>query len=234
MALPVYDGKYLVDLAAAKLGGYANAIDPNLLLLLVNEGKDEVWAILKDLRADYFEKSSQYSSPSDDDYFGPFSSTTREYNLPADFHEMKFIEAVTSGHEIDLFRHRDMATQEFGDARRGATMGAGFFSSSVYHYDIIGKRTMILAEYPEQGLQVRIWYVRWIPDLEMDTVLDEVLHPYAKRITDYAVKKVMLTDGEAQLWQAWKDEWTESVKRLEKSAGPRQIAEPVFVEDFIG
>lgn len=235
MALPSIDGKYLVDRASEKLGGYANAVDPNVLLSLINEGKDEVWAILKDLRADWFVKSSQSATSTADDYFGLLATNTREYNLPADFHEMKFIEVLTSGYETLEFVYTDMTHSDFKDARRYATLNNdSSLSASLYHYDIVGQRTFILAEYPIAVLELRLWYVRWITDLELDTALTEVLHPYAKRITDYAVRKQILSSQDASLWQAWRDEWSESVKRIEKSAGPRQVSDAVYVESFTG
>lgn len=233
--IPAVNGQTLVDLANAFLGGYQNAVDEGVLLTLLNEGKNEVWMILKSLRADWFMQSSQNTDSNLANFFAPLNSAKREFPLPSDYHEMKFIEVLDAGFEDVEFIYRDMATSEWKEQRRANTNQAPNSTANLqYHYDIVGKNTMILAEYPQIGFNAKLWYVRMVPDFSIDDPVDEIVYPYGSKIAMYATKLLMLTNQDTQMWTAWKEEWKEAVQRIAMSASPRQIADTVYVESWDG
>src|SRR5579863_587801 len=81
-------GQDLLDLVTIRLGGYGNSVDTTGAMSYLNEGKDEVWSVLKNLNADYFTKISQATDNTQLNYFPQFSLTSRQYTLPTDFREM--------------------------------------------------------------------------------------------------------------------------------------------------
>lgn len=232
---PNVSGQTLVDLTNAFLGGYQNAVDEGVMLTLLNEGKNEVWMILKSLRADWFMTSSQNTDSTKNNFFDKMSQASRQYTLPNNYHEMKFIEVLDVGMEDTEFIYRDMATSEWKDLRRSNTNQAPNSTSNIqYHYDIVGKNQLLLAEYPQINFTAVLWYVRMVPDFSINDPIDEIVYPYASKIAMYATKLLMLTNQDPEMWKAWKDEWKEGVQRIAMSASPRQIADTVYVESWDG
>jgi hypothetical protein len=215
------------------LGGYSNAADPALIDDGIEEGINEVWTILKNARADYFVTSSQNTDATADNYFPLLSTTAREYDLPVDFAELKLIEIQDSGYESTEFVYRDMSSQEFKDARRDETANPSR-NVGTYLYDIVGKRTFILAQFPRYAFDATIWYVRQMPDSMSALVIDEIFYPYARRIAIYAAQYITCTLQDTELSEAWRRRWKDSVISIAQGASPRQIQDAVFVEDFIG
>src|ERR1700720_4171105 len=78
-------GSDIVAMVQDRLGGYANALNENVILDVINEGKDEVWSILKNLNENYFQSSTRYDDATQTNYFGPITPKEREYALPVDF-----------------------------------------------------------------------------------------------------------------------------------------------------
>lgn len=235
-AIPNVNGQYLIDLVNGLLGGYQNAVNTDVILALLNEGKNEVWMILKNLRADWFIQKTQNADSTQNNYFGPMNTATREYALPKDFQEMKFIEVLDTGYEDVSFVYRDMASAVWKELRRGSTNSpSGSQANLAYHYDIVGKNQLVLAEYPEFNFQqVVLWYVRVIPDFSAADPIDEIVYPYVNKIAFYAAKLAMLPLQDQPMYAAWKEEWKESVVRIASSADPRQISDTVFVDSFDG
>lgn len=235
-ALPTVKGQTLINLANTFVGGYENAVDSSSMLRLLNEGKNEVWMILKSLRADWFIKSSQNQDSTQNDFFGPMAMNTREYTLPVDFQEMKFIEVLDVGFEDVAFVYRDMASAQWKELRRSSTnQPSGTQANLEYHYDIVGKRTLILAENPEANFQnVKLWYVRIIPDFGANDTIDEIIYPYVSKIAIYAAKTMMLPLQDEPMYDAWLKEWKEAVMRIAGSADPRQISDTVYVDAWDG
>lgn len=103
-----------------------------------------------------------------------------------------------------------------------------------YYYTIVGADQFMLANYPPSTTAVRIWYVRSLPDIEMDSELDQILTPYAKKIASYAAKAAMLAAQDPEQFAAWSAEWRASLLDLTAGSSSRNEADPVFVQDFLG
>ena len=236
MTLPVIKGQSLINLCNAFMGGYSNAVDPDVQLMLLNEGRNEVWGVLKSLRADWFLQSTTPTNTIASNYFGPMSTTIRQYTLPDDFAEMKFIEILDPGFEDTEFVFRDMASSQFRALRNASTNQQNQNQQQLtFHYDIVGRNQLVMAEYPAANWQQPIiWYVRMLPDFAPDDTLDQIMYPYTSKIAVYAAKMLMLTLQDEPMWEAWKTEWTDSIRRIAGDAGPRQISDPQFVDSWDG
>ena len=228
-------GQNLIDLANARLAGYQNGIDSEALLSFLNEGKDEIWAILKNLNEEYFVTPSQSTDATADFYFAPLDPTVRQYTLPSDLREVKFIEVTTPSYTQLKFTYKDITDDDFRNARRDASTQADSSTGcNEIYYTILGKNGLVLAQFPPAAVQLLIWYVRAIPDFETDQAIDEVLYPYTKKIAEYAAKKTMLALQDPGQFSAWVSEWKQDVITVQNSAAGRNSADAVFVDDFWG
>ena len=234
------NGQYLLDEVKIRLASLANAYTVDMQLSFINEGIAEVWAVLKSLDLDYFTDSTQDTLTSSDDYFVDLNTSQREYDLPPNCRELRFIECLTSGFQDRIFEYRKLDDPIFQAARREATaQGPDSPSDSGavignYYYTVFGTQLM-LAQYPETSLQVKLWYIKSLSDITDITVpLSDMLFPFSKKIIDYAVERVMLTSQNIPLGEAWLASWKESVKTLAMSAGLRSSTNPIFVADYTG
>lgn len=235
MAVDSLVGQDLIDEANARLAGYQNGVDPQALLSYLNEGKDEIWALLKNLNQEYFVTPTQNTDNTQLNFFDVLSTAVRQYTLPGDLRSIKFIEIATEGFTDTVFEYKDLTDVEFRDARRDATRRntpAG--QTETIFYTRIGKDQMVLAQFPPANLLITIWYVRSLPDFEPDQAVDEILFPYSKKIADYACKKAMLGLQDSQQFAAWSAEWKQDCITVQSGASPTNSADADFVQDFQG
>lgn len=224
-------GQDVIDLTNARLSGYQNAVSQDDLLGFINEAKDTVWSILKALNEQYFLIFSQATVSLDHYYFAPLSTSVREYTLPADFREIKFIECTTEGFSGVKFVYREPTDEDFRSARRGANDGnAPTVNPDTMLYTIIGKNQFVLAEYPPATVTLKLWYIRSLPDFEASDPVDEILYPYSKKIADYAAKRVLLATQDIAMFSAYAAQWREDVIEVAQGAGPRNQADAQFVQ----
>jgi hypothetical protein len=235
-------GQALINLAQTNLRGLANAVTSDQLLSYLNEGKDELWSILKQQNENLFTVSSQSTNSNGAYYFAPLSTTAREYTLPFDVRDILFIEVTSpSGYERVRFTRKSMLSAAFRDARTAAnafnSQGGSSPLSGIgeYFYDIVGKGTFVLAQYPEVAFSLNIWFVRALPDITIGQTtgtIDEILFPFHKKIIDFAVSKIMLREDMEQ-FTAWREQWKEDIINVVQGVG-RKSADPQFVEEFEG
>lgn len=235
MAYEEVSGKILYDAVIARLGGYGNAFDSEVIFGAINDGKDEVWAILKELNDEYFLEETQNSDAAADDYFANLAVNTREYDLPENLAAIKFIEVTNSGYEDVEFVYRDMGSEDFKAARRDSTASNTTQNTNPYYYTIGKQNRLIMAQFPEIAFALRIWYIKAWDDIETDQdIVDFAVAPYVKKIADFAVKRLVLALKDPELFSAWREEWRSSVVTFAQAAAPRNQADPEFVEDFLG
>lgn len=231
-------GSDLADLANASLGGYQNALDQNLLYSFLNEGKNEIWMILKELKVNYFGQVSQNTDSTQDNYFGPMNTGSRQYTLPVDYHEMKFIEVEDVGFEETHFEYRPISHPDWQAARRDDTNQQNdndtTADDSVYYWDVFGKDQLLIAQYPRFAFHATLFYIRIIPDFNADDIIDEVLYPFSQKIAEYATKKAMMALQDQPMTAIWVEQFKQSVIRIVESASLRQSSDPIFVSDYLG
>lgn len=235
MAITQLTGQDLIDLTKARLGGYQNSLDTDVLMSHINEGKDEVWALLKSLDDQYFVVRSQATVAANDYYFAPLTTGAREYTLPSDFREVKLIEVTTSGYTDVRFVYRDAHHPDFAEARRGANYSnAANGSCGIYYYTIYGKSTFALANYPEAAMTLVLWYVRALADYEAADTVDEILFSFAKKIAEYAAMKVMLVQQDQSQFEEWQKVWRQDVLSVATAANHRNQSDIVCAQEFEG
>lgn len=232
-------GQEIVDLTSNNLGGMANAVTPDQLLQFINEGKDELWGVMKQLNKGFFVVQSQATSPTASYYFAPLNTTTREYALPFDLVDIEFIEVIAPvGYETTRFTRVPVFHNAFRSARTSALAfqdqggSIPFTGNSEYLYDIIGKGTLTLAQFPEVAFTLKIWYVRTLPEITLQGAVDEVIFPFHKKIADYAAMRVFLK-GKPDSFAEYQGVWREDVIQVMQSAS-RESSDPQFAEDFLG
>lgn len=234
MAVDSMVGQDLINEANARLAGYQNGVDPEALLSYLNEGKDELWALLKNLNDEYFVTSSQNTDNEQLNYFATLDPTKRQFTLPSDLREIKFIEVATAGSTQIEFEYRDITDNEFRMLRRDASTQPGNNEICKMLYTIVGKDQMVLAQFPPAALNVTLWYVRSLPDFESDQVVDEILFPYVKKIASYACQRAMLGLQDASQFSMWVTSWKQDCITVTNSAAERNQSDASFVEDFCG
>lgn len=228
-------GQDLIDLATARLGGYANYPDTTTLMSFLNEGKDEVWAVLKNLNADYFTQISQPTDSTQLNYFGPFSVSIRQYTLPTDFRELTMFTVKDSAFAQTKFTYKKIQDRDFQEAYKAANVDSTLTPTVEYFYTIVGRDQMVLAQFPEFAFaQPELYYTRGILDFEIDDTIDQILLPYVKKIADFAVMKIMLAAQDQDQFEEWRKTWKDSILMIATSAGPRNLADPEYVSDFLG
>lgn len=236
MSNPIISGQNLLDSIRINLGGLANAFTDDQLFYFVNLGVSEVWSVLRSLDLDYFTDSTQDAPTgvSQDDYFADLQTTVREYPLPTNCRELRFIEVLTAGFQDRVFTYRKFEDPVFQAARRDATMNGPTESSTLweYYFTVFGNQ-MLLAQFPEVALQLKIWYVASIDDVTVETY-PAILHPFSGKITDYATERAMKSAQNVELDQDWMLTWKDSIKTLALSAGGRVSTNAIFITDFEG
>ena len=237
MAAPTITGQYLIDLTNDLLAGYQNGVDSRALLSYLNLAKDEVWSVTKELHDEYFQVSSQSTTPTADFYFPQLSTATRQYTLPADLRSIEYIEVTTPQYQGTEFVFAKFNSPEFREERKQSNELNGPDSNNnvdVYHYTIAGKDQFIMAAYPAQNLNLTLWYTRALPDFEAGDTIAEILCPFSKKLAEFAAKRAMSGTQDAGQFAIWKQEWRDSLINLVQSSGSRNDADPQFVQDFDG
>lgn len=231
----------LLTLAQTNLGGMANSVSSDQLLSFLNEGKDEIWSILKQTNVELFTVPSQSTDSTKSYYFAPLSTTVREYQLPFELRDILFIEVLSpSGYEGTRFVRKAITHQDFRFARTSSTsfqaQGSNGPLTGVgdYYYDVLGKSTFILAQFPETTFTLQIWFIRALPDLLIGgtSPIDEIIFPFQKKIADYAVMKVRMR-GDMDGFSQWKSQWRDDVVGVVQGSS-RNSADPNYVQDFEG
>jgi hypothetical protein len=242
-------GQELFDMASFRLAGYSNFPQPAMLMSFLNEAKDEVWSILKNLNADYYIQQTQFTDNTQTNYFGAMSTTVRQYTLPQDFREMHLFVVLDPAYAQVKFIYKHLQDRDFREAYMGANAAENATSSTPgvntgdnsatpmieYLYTIIGHDQLLLAQYPEYAFQFpQIFYVRNMPDFDIDTYLDETVLPFSKKIADYAVMRVLLSAQDQEQFEEWRKVWKDDILMIASSAGPRNQADAEYVDDFLG
>ena len=227
-------GQVIYDEVIIRLGGLSNAFGVNDITSFMSDGLGEVWAVLRSLENDYFMEDTQTATSTADDYFAALTTSTREYDLPTNCREIRAMEVTTTGYETTVFEYRPFSDEEFQQERRQATAdGAGSGTRiGKYLFTVVGMKKLILAQFLEAAMTVKVWYVKSLDELTTDTVLTEVVHPFWRKIVDYAVERATLSVREETLSDRWLTRWREDVKTLALSAGPRVTTGPLFIQEY--
>jgi hypothetical protein len=234
-------GSDLIQMMTDRMGGYANAMTADVMLDLLNEGKDKLWSILKVLNESFFHTSSQSTDPTKVNYFGSFIPLVREYQLPGDFRAIRFIECTTPGFATVRFVKTLMTDPAWQFARRNANdpstqpIGTAQFE---FYYDIVespnGGFELIFAQNFAIQIQATLWYIRGIPDFEAGDTINQIIRPYSKKIVTFAVKKAMCILQDEPMSALWEQDWQKDITETAQTAGSINQADPRYCVDFEG
>jgi len=238
-------GQFLIDLTNDNLAGYANSVSDRQLLSHLNEAKDEVWTLLKSLQDEDFLQTSQNTDSTQLNYFpkdingnplanGALSTTLRDYTLPADFREIKFIEVTLKGYEQTVFVFKEVNSEDWKTARRSANVDPTLTPTIEYFYTIRNKKIFSLAQFPEVPFTLTLWYTQSLPDFEAGDVISSILDPYNKKMATYAAKKSMIGTQDPSQFALWTSQWKEDIISITTGSAPTNQSDAKYVEDFLG
>ncbi len=201
----------------------------------INRAKDRVWTEVRKLKADYFNLSRTSLDGAAVTILGETYDTsgfrivagTLTYSLPPDHIEMKAIEVITSGLEYITFEHCDMADRAFR-ALRAETQQ---YLPETFLFDIVGERTLILAQRSDTTLNLRIHYTPIIGDLSADADTLEMPHALYAAVEEFATAAALKMDRDANS-ATWEQTGNASIARA-LGASSRQNQDPEFVQDYL-
>lgn len=226
-------GNDILELIQDNLLGYQGVADSRALLNYANQGKDEIWGWLKTLDSDYFVGMSQSTDPTQTTYFPNLTVNQRTYTTPSDLREIKFIECLTPGFTTLKFVYAKQTDEQYRRERfESNETSSPTPNQEQFLYTIIGQNQFVLASYVPTTLNVVLWYTHSLADMEPNTNIDQILPPYSKKIAEYAAKKAMIGAQDAGQFDRWRQEWKDSLILVTQEAGPRNQADPVFVQSM--
>ena len=239
MSITQITGQYLVDMTNDLLGGYQNGVDSRALLTYLNQAKDAVWEVTKELHEEYFQVFSQNTTSTATNYFPQLSTAVRSYTLPEDLRSIEFVEVQTptSGGPAATFTYAKLNSPAFKEQREQSNSLGGpepINNQRKYLYTIAGHDQFVLASYPDQPYSLILWYTCSIADFEVGDIIVDILFPFTKKLAEYAAKAAMLANQDSQQFTLWEQSWRASLINLVQSEGTRNDADPQFVTDFCG
>jgi hypothetical protein len=200
----------------------------------INRAKDRVWTEVRKLKEDYFlvTRSSTdgsiviFGSTYACANFQISSAGTLSYQLPPDMASIKLIECITSNYEYVGFEYRDMAHPDF----RSARMVTNQYTPETFIFDVVGERTLMLAQKSDTTLDLRISYIPIVPDMASDTDLLEMPHALYMAVEEFATAAALKMDRDPNS-AAWEQTGNASIARA-LGASSRQDQDAEFVQDY--
>ena len=139
------------------------------LMTWANDGKDAVEARIRALDEDYFlitRSSTDTSFRWEGFDYAPSSLKltpgVRDYILPPDIIEIRGLRCLASGEEARRFEHLKIVEPLFQDLQRFSNSDAAV---SPIYWDVVGDRTLRIAQAPDKALDVEISYIARTPRL---------------------------------------------------------------------
>jgi hypothetical protein len=201
----------------------------------INRAKDRVWTEVRKLKEDYFliTRSSTdgsiviFGNLYDCASFQISAAGTLSYTLPPDLASIKLIECITSNYEYVTFEYRDMAHPDFKSARKMTSQ----FTPEIFLFDVVGERTLMLAQKSDTALDLRISYIPIVPDMATDTDLLEMPHALYMAVEEFATAAALKMDRDPNS-AAWEQTGNASIARA-LGAASRQDQDPEFVQGYL-
>ena len=224
--------------------GFKGAFSEDQKVNRINKGKNELWKVLKQLKEAYFMEESAVSSGLDNE-FPALVTNTREYDLPKDLAELRFIEVTSPvGFEEWVFQKMSMNSSSFRAVRVSTTVAgtstdnlslAGTILYDILGPNSLGRQRMVLASFPPAALVLKLWYTRIVPDFTVPKSAAETLvtflQPYIGVILTYATKSLLRLE-DAGIAKEWEKDWREDLRRTVAASSDRSEADPEVVEEF--
>ncbi|HYE59337.1 MAG TPA: hypothetical protein VD948_12570 [Rhodothermales bacterium] len=176
----------------------------------INRAKDKVWVEVRKLKLDFFEKSLASTAGSQTILGETYDPTNLRVTvggstmtLPPDFHELKYLEVITSGHEDVVFRYLDLANPLFRRLRAMTDNTA----PSEFRFDVYGtsysNQILVYAPKSDTLLDTRLFYVYKPADLSADADELDMPDPLYIAVEEYATTRAQLKDRDelAAVWQ---------------------------------
>lgn len=208
----------LVDLWDLKAGGYRDSLPNGVTdkIRLLNASKNKVWQhIVAAGRAggNWFIKS------------GPLvlGAAVNDVDLPADFHDMAFVQGVTAGWEGVRFAPSDFYKDVYRENRQQAGNAAA--TDGTRYYAISGDTpARFNLDRPTAGITLTIFYTSLLPEYALATdVIDRVTTVYQDAIVNLALLMTNLSRQDADMAALYKAMWDEDKALISGVASNRHM-----------
>lgn len=220
----------LIDLLKVKLHGYKYAQsgqDADLIKIL-NSAQHTLWMLMV---------TAGRANGGSGNWFIKKATLTlngvRDADLPADCHDVAFVECSTAGWEAVQFKAGAWWKQVFQEQRRQAgtaapTDGARFFVVS-------GGATpkFSLDRIPNASIDLGVWYTYIFTDwTAAGDSIALIPRPYRDALVNYAASQIISADQDPAIAAQWQGYWGEHKTFVSAVAAQRQIADIVPVAPF--
>ena len=209
----------VTDYVTATVG--VNYLNSELLEYL-NKAKDRLWDIIRQVREDYFETTSDTSIT--------LVTATKEYTLPSTFRQLKGIKITQSGFESLRLRWVDQSSEEF---KRRDSLPSGSTVVNDLVYDIIGVGVIKFADFPPASLTTSIDYIAWIVDFVLGSgTLAAINDEWREYIEAYATMKALGKNPSDPRLKFWIEEVGRLHDVIISGTSKRNIRDTIHVEAY--
>ena len=230
----------LLNLLEPKLLGYQDALTPagltpateNLArkIHFLNEGWHAAWRALTgiDVRANahWFVKDATVT----------VTANSFDANLPADFHDLIFIEPTDEAYDHIVFKKIGMHQPRFKSDRESDLGNFLTTDVEVYYSVTYGNPAKLRLARSSPGAAFNAVYRYSLPNITLSsTVIDDMPAPYRPPITDYAAAGILNAVHEPELARHWWERWTRAYEEMQL-AGSKSLDPSMAIgaEDFDG
>lgn len=159
------------------------------------------------------------------------TTTTRDVDLPLDFHDLVFVEAATPAGWLGVkFEAQDFWKVTFRDSRRTAGTVGPETANGTRYYVVSGDNParFSLDRFPSETITLNVFYTSILPEWTLTTSnVDRVPTCYFDQIVDLAIMMSYLSRERMEQAAAWKAIWDENKALILGVANTRQRATDV-------
>lgn len=212
----------LIDLWDLKAGGYRDSLPNGQAdkILLLNASKNKVWQHLVAAgrvaggSGNWFIKSATLA----------LGSGVQDVDLPADCHDVAFVQATSVGWEGVRFVPSDFYKDVYRENRQQAGNAAS--GDGTRYFTVSGdKPAQFNLDRPTAGVSLKIFYTSLLPEWTAPAdVIDRVLTIYQDAIVNLAATMSSMSRQDVAMAQLWLGMWNEDKALIAGVANVRQIA----------
>ena len=208
----------LIDLWGLKAGGYRDSLPNDVTdkIRLLNAAKNKVWQHLlaagRTGGGNWFIKSGALT----------LGAGVQDVDLPADFHDIAFVQATTATWEAVRFVPSDFYKDVYRENRQ--TAGNAVVADGTRYYTISGDTpARFNLDRPTAGIALLIFYTSILPEYALATdVIDRVATVYQDAIVNLAMLMTEMSRQDAAMAGLWKAMWDEDKTLIAGAAASRR------------
>lgn len=193
MAVDGFTVATIIPRIRQRLRRHASAIARADYIDAIDDAQRELWKVLVLSNNGWFVVQSQNATPGNDDYFADMTAGDRDFALPANFHQMYYVDVTAASYLDTAIQFSPMSEQPYKDKRRTTTAVAS--AQREFLYDITSHPPYMRLAEPLHadldGLTVTLHYVRALDKLSAaDDSLDHLPIQFWPFVADNAAAQL--------------------------------------------